>query len=325
HDQSVRVIDHALYPTEPIRPKPWLSLFVAVIVGVVVGVGGAVVAEHMDRTVRDRAELQAVTGSAVLGLIPMIAGESNGARFRMPWFANGNGTATRPRLVGSVAAGHPAAEAYRSLRTNINFARPDAPPKALVFTSPMPGDGKSTTAANMALVLAQQGTRVLLVDADMRRGALNEAFEQPAHPGLSNVLVGGARAEDAIRRITIDQGHTLDFLPAGTRPPNPAELLSSEGLDRFVREMSGRYDVVVFDAPPLNLVTDAALLGAKTDGLLLVARAGVTEEEPLAFAVDQIHRVRATLLGTILNGVDERRQGYYGSQGTSAHGYFIRS
>lgn len=324
-DQSVRVIDPAIYPTEPIRPKPWLSLMVAVAVGLVVGVGGAVVAEHMDRTVRDRAELQLVTGSVVLGLIPNIPEASHGLRFRMPWLANGHGAPSRPRLVGRTAAGDPAAEAYRSLRTNINFARPASPPKALVFTSPMPGDGKSTTAANMALVLAQQGTRVLLVDADMRRGALNETFEQPAQPGLSNILVGAVRAEDAIRRIGLDQGHALDFIPGGVRPPNPAELLSSEALDRFIREMSAKYDVIVFDAPPLNLVTDAALLGAKADGLLLVARAGVTEEEPLAYAVDQIHRVRATLLGTILNGIDERRQGYYGSQGTRAHGYFERS
>jgi capsular exopolysaccharide synthesis family protein len=227
-------------------------------------------------------------------------------------------------MVGPVATGDPAAEAYRSLRTNINFARPSAPPKALVFTSPMPGDGKSTTAANMALVLAQQGTRVLLVDSDMRRGALNEAFSQAAQPGLSNVLVGGATVADATRRVALEQGHALDFIPAGVRPPNPAELLSSDALDRFLRDVAGRYDVIVFDAPPLNLVTDAALLGAKADGVLLVARAGVTEEEPLAFAVDQIQRVRATLLGTILNGVDERRQGYYGSQGSQAHGYFDR-
>jgi capsular exopolysaccharide synthesis family protein len=264
------------------------------------------------------------TGAAVLGLIPTIPGAPEGLRSRLPWLANGDGRASRPRLVGPVATGDPAAEAYRSLRTNINFARPSAPPKALVFTSPMPGDGKSTTAANMALVLAQQGTRVLLVDSDMRRGALNEAFSQAAQPGLSNVLVGGATVADATRRVALEQGHALDFIPAGVRPPNPAELLSSDALDRFLRDVAGRYDVIVFDAPPLNLVTDAALLGAKADGVLLVARAGVTEEEPLAFAVDQIQRVRATLLGTILNGVDERRQGYYGSQGSQAHGYFDR-
>ena len=318
-------MDPAVYPTEPIRPKPWLSLMVVLGVGVVVGVGGAVVAEHLDRTVRDRGELQAATGVAVLGLIPLIRPAVADAGPRRLWVANGNGTAPRPRLIGPVTAGDPAAEAYRSLRTNISFSRPSAAPKALVFTSPMPQDGKSTTAANLALVLAQQGGRVLLVDADMRRGVLDEVFREPREPGLSNVLVGSVSVADATRALRLEQGHALDFIPAGTRPPNPAELLSSEPMDRFLSEVRQRYDTIVCDAPPLNLVTDAALLGTRADGIVLVARAGVTEEESLAFAVGQIERVRATLLGAVLNGVDERRQGYYGSQGARAHGYFDRS
>ena len=122
-------------------------------------------------------------------------------------------------------------------------------------------------------------------------------------------------------RMRLDGGRTLDFVPSGVRPPNPAELLSSEAMIRFLREVGERYDTIVFDAPPLNLVTDAALLGTLADGVVLVARAGVTEEEPLAFAMDQIERVRAPLLGTVLNGVDERRQAYYGG---GAHGYFDR-
>ena len=324
-DQSVRVVDPAIYPTEPIRPKPWLSLMVALAVGVVSGVGGAVVAEHLDRTVRDRGELQAATGAAVLGLIPIIRTATDGATSRLPWVRNGNGTAPGPRLIGPITSGDPAAEAYRSLRTNINFSRPSSAPKALVFTSPMPGDGKSTTAANMALVLAQQGGRVLLVDADMRRGSLDEAFREALEPGLSNVLIGSLGVGEATRTLQLEQGHELDFIPSGTRPPNPAELLSSEPMDLFLREVKERYDTVVFDAPPLNLVTDAALLGTHADGVVLVARAGVTEEESLGFAVDQIERVRATLLGTVLNGVDERRQAYYGGQGAGAHGYFDRS
>jgi len=261
----------------------------------------------------------------VLGLIPIIRTATDGATSRLPWVRNGNGTAPGPRLIGPITSGDPAAEAYRSLRTNINFSRPSSAPKALVFTSPMPGDGKSTTAANMALVLAQQGGRVLLVDADMRRGSLDEAFREAREPGLSNVLIGSLGVGEATRTLQLEQGHELDFIPAGTRPPNPAELLSSEPMDLFLREVKERYDTVVFDAPPLNLVTDAALLGTHADGVVLVARAGVTEEESLGFAVDQIERVRATLLGTVLNGVDERRQAYYGGQGAGAHGYFDRS
>jgi capsular exopolysaccharide synthesis family protein len=322
---SVRVIDPAIYPTDPIRPKPWLSLMVALAVGVIVGVGGAVVAEHLDRTVRDRGELQAATGAAVLGLIPIIRPAMAGAASRFPWAATGNGTALGPRLIGPITAGDPAAEAYRSLRTNITFSRPTSAPKALVFTSPMPGDGKSTTAANMALVLSQQGGRVLLVDADMRRGTLDEVFRETREPGLSNVLVGAVGLADATRTLEMEPGHTMDLITSGTRPPNPAELLSSEPMGQFLNEVNERYDTVVFDAPPLNVVTDAALLGTRTDGVVLVARAGVTEKESLEFAVNQIERVRAMLLGTVLNGVDERRQLYYGGKGARAHGYFDRS
>jgi tyrosine-protein kinase Etk/Wzc len=250
-------------------------------------------------------------------MIPALA-RAGAPRFRWP----GNGAHTPPpRLVGQLPAGDPATEAYRSLRTNINFARAASPPKALVFTSPMPGDGKSTTAANMALVLAQQGGRVILVDADMRRGVLHEMFGQRVEPGLANVLVGAAPVSEVLRTIPLDGGRALDFIPSGLRPPNPAELLSSEAMTRFLREMGDRYDAIVFDAPPLNLVTDAALLGTLADGVVLVARAGVTEEEPLQFAMDQVERVRAPLLGTVLNGVDERRQAYYGG---GAHGYFDR-
>ena len=325
-DYSVRVIDPAIYPTDPIRPKPWLSLMVALAVGAIVGVGGAVVAEHLDRTVRDRGELQAATGAAVLGLIPIIRPAVAGAASRLPWASTGNGTSLEPRLIGLITAGDPAAEAYRSLRTNITFSRPTSAPKALVFTSPMPGDGKSTTAANMALVLSQQGGRVLLVDADMRRGTLDEVFRETREPGLSNVLVGAVGLDEAIRTLEMEPDHTMDFITSGTRPPNPAELLSSEPMGRFLSEVNERYDTVVFDAPPLNVVTDAALLGTRTDGVVLVARAGVTEQESLEFAVSQIEGVRALLLGTVLNGVDERRQLYYGVKGaTKAHGYFDRS
>ena len=322
-DQSVRVVDPAVFPAEPIRPKPWLSLALAIVLGGVVGVGGSILAEHADRSVRDRRSLQAATGAAVLGLIPTIP-QRTGSEPAVPWLA-ANGADKRgvkPRLVGRIAAGSPAAEAYRSLRTNINFSRPETPPRLLVFTSPMPGDGKSTTAANLALVLAQQGGRVLLVDADMRRGVLNEVLKQKREPGLANVLFGSDTLEGATRTIDLEHGHVLHFLPCGTRPPNPAELVSTERMSDLLASMREAYDTVIFDAPPLNLVTDAALLGTRADGVVLVARAGVTEEGPLEYAVEQLESVRAPLLGTVLNGMDERRRDYYGSRAGKAYAYF---
>lgn len=318
-DESVRVVDPAIFPAEPVRPRPWLSLGLALVLGVAGGLASVVAAEHMDRAVHDRHQLQAVTDASVLGLIPTIEVPGGGARVGR-W--RRRAPTGRPRLIETATSGHPAAEAYRSLRTNIRFARTERPPRSLVFTSPMPGDGKSTTAGNLALVLAHQGHPVLLVDADMRRGVLNEVFDLPHEPGLSDILAGQTPFDEAVRTVDLDGHGELDFLAGGTRPPNPSELLASGAMADLLAALRDRYELVVFDAPPLNLVTDAALLGTRADGVILVARAGVTEEGSLAFAVDQLERVRAPLLGTVLNGLDARRQEYYGGRGSEAYSYF---
>jgi capsular exopolysaccharide synthesis family protein len=322
-DESVRVVDSAPFPREPVRPKPLLSLFMALMSGSILGLAAALAAEHRDRSVRDRSDVGRVTGSPVLGLIPHLrtAGLGNGTRFSMPWVTRGS----RPRLVHQIEAGNPAAEAYRGLRTNLLFSRIDHPPRVLTFTSPMPGDGKSTTAMNLALVLAQSGHRVLLVDADMRRGLLNEVLSTAREPGLSEVLFGRSSFAAAVKPMVPVEGIALDFLPSGIWPPNPAELIASGRMAQLITEVRATYEMVILDAPPLNLVTDAALLGTHCDGVILVARAGVTEEASLEYAVEQLEKVRAPLLGTVLNGVDEARQDYYGSRGKQAHTYFNRS
>jgi len=204
-------------------------------------------------------------------------------------------------------------EAYRALRTNITFANPDEQPRTMVFTSPMPGDGKSTSAANLAITLGQQGQRVLLVDADLRRGLLNNLFDLPRDPGLSNVLLAATPIETAVRAVDLGAGGRFDFLGTGTLPPNPAELLGSEKMRLLIAALEQRYDAILFDSPPLNLVTDAALLGAACDGVVLVGRAGVTTATGLAYAIDQLRAVRAPVLGAVLNDVDFKRDmRYYG-------------
>jgi capsular exopolysaccharide synthesis family protein len=320
-DLSVRVVDPAPYPRVPVRPRPALSLFMAVAVGMLLGVGGAVAAEHRDRSVRDRRDLGRVTGAAVLGSIPELRATAprTGNRLPVPWFSNGRHL--RPHLVSRITAGDPAVEAYRSLRTNLLFSRIDQPPRVVVFTSPMPGDGKSTTAVNLAAVLAQQGHRILLVDADMRRGLLHEVLKTPREPGLSEVLFGKASLSEAVSAVEPGEGSKLDFLPSGIWPPNPAELVASPRMREMLETARGEYEMVILDAPQLNLVTDAAVLGTQCDGVILVARAGVTEEAPLEYAVEQLASVRAPLLGTVLNGVEEARQDYYGSQHGRARAY----
>ncbi|HEX7117814.1 MAG TPA: polysaccharide biosynthesis tyrosine autokinase [Longimicrobiales bacterium] len=318
-DASVRVVEPAALPVEPIKPKKMLSLMLASMLGLVLGLGTAFIRENLDDTVHTREELQAVAGAVpVLGLIPRIRDAAPGFRRARPAVGEG-GPAFEARLVAGRDPRNPVSEAYRSLRTNITFSRLGEPPKTLVFTSPTPGDGKSTTASNLAITLAQQELRCLLVDADLRRGFLNDVFGARREPGLSNVLLGRATFDEAVQRVDLGGSGAIDFVPTGTLPPNPAELVGSERMQAFLGEIAGRYDAIILDAPPLTLVTDAALLGTYADGVILVARAGITERGAIAYAFEQLAAVRAPTLGTVLNDVDQRKERYYGSYSAGSH------
>lgn len=298
HDASVRVVDPAIVPGRPIRPRPKLSLAFATMLGLGLGIAGAVLRDHADRTVRTREELQqTIPGLPILSVIP----RARPARM--------NGV-TRVSVVDGET---PSAEAYRQLRTNLSFARPDMPQQVLVLTSPTPGDGKSMTSTNLAATLSQQGARCILIDADMRRGLLHEAFDLPRDPGLSQVLARQATLDEAVRTVELPElKASMDFMPGGIHPPNPAELLGSARLKELVQQCRERYDVVILDAPPLNLVTDASVMGSIADGVLVVVRSGVTRGDALAFAMDQLEAVRAPVLGMVLNDVNLRSEGYYG-------------
>jgi capsular exopolysaccharide synthesis family protein len=237
---------------------------------------------------------------------------------RIPWRIWTQPLATSPQAVRSrlVAGRNPrgsASEAYRTLRTNLTFAQFEKPPKTLVFTSPAPGDGKSTSSSNLAITLAQQGLRSILIDADMRRGAMHTALDTTNKPGLSDYLVGKSSLEDIIRAVHLEDAN-FDFIPTGTLPPNPAELLASTRMQALLEHLDGEYDAVIFDAPPLNIVTDAAVLGARTDGVIVVVRAGVTDRAAVRYAFDQLKAVHARVLGCVLNDVDSKRDTYYGSE-----------
>ena len=177
----------------------------------------------------------------------------------------------------------------------------------------MPQDGKSTTAANLAIALAQQGTRTLLVDGDLRRGILGGLFGVSAKPGLSNVLVDECTTHDTIRRIEVGKDVTLDLLPAGVFPPNPAELIGSDRMEALLRKLEEHYQAVIIDTAPLNLVTDASVVGVRAEGVILVVRAAVTERGAVRYAIDQLRGVGAHVLGAILNGVVHSRDARYGT------------
>ena len=321
-DASIQVVDAAQVQRKPVKPRKKLNIALSLALGMVLGVGVAFVRENMDTALRTREDLQALLGgAAVLGLIPRIAEANGKGRDR----AAATVEAAAPfqaRLVTGRDPRNPISEAYRSLRTNITFANPDRPPRSLVFTSALPGDGKSTTSSNLAITLAQQGLRTLLIDADMRRGVLHDVFAARREPGLSNVLLDQVTLEEAVQWVSLGEDTRLEFLPTGTLPPNPAELLGAERMRALLERLEGDYDVVILDAPPLNAVTDAALLGTNADGVILVARSGVTESAAAAYAMEQLRNVRAPVLGGVLNDIDVKKERYYGSYGAVSYYYY---
>ena len=333
-DPSVRIVDEAILPELPIKPQKQLNLAIGMFFGVILGLSAGFLRDRLDQAVHTREDVQLSTGVPVLGFIPSIQTDGTRAfswlprrrRRKTPGVDRPLGTALAsmrdPRLVTHIDPRDPVSEAYRGMRTNIMFARPDQPARSLVFTSPMPGDGKTTSVANLAVILAESNLKVLLVDADLRRGVLHEVFGLNREPGLSNVLLNPADLDNTIRRVEFGT-HGFDFLPTGPIPPNPVGLLASTRFKELLTRFHAQYDMVIFDSPPLNLVTDAAVLGSQVDGVLLVARAGVTTAAALEFAMEQLRNVRAPTLGTVLNDIDFMRDvRYYSSYGSYGYSYY---
>jgi len=314
-DPSVRAVDMAYRPEWPVAPRKSLNLMVAGMLGLMLGVVVAFGREWMDTAVHSKEDVQAATGVAVLGLIPHIRDAALPKyRLRRRKDSRSVELAAAARPLSLVAGRDPRsmiAEAYRTLRTNLTFARSERTPKIIVFTSPSPGDGKTTSVANLAATLAQQGLRVLVMDADLRRGFLHRVFEADRGPGLSDVLIGRVDVAEAIQEVTLETGARLSIVATGTLPPNPAELLASERLRQMLDRLDPLYEIILIDSPPVNLFTDAALIGTQADGVLLVARAGKSQKSDLQFGMDQLRNVRVTVLGAILNDFDIKRDVRY--------------
>jgi protein-tyrosine kinase len=200
-----------------------------------------------------------------------------------------------------------AAEAYRVLRTNLHYANPDAPIRRLLVTSAGAGEGKSTTAANLAVCFAQADRAVLLVDADLRRPVINTLFRQPATPGLSSYLVGDALLDAVIQKTAVPN---LSIVASGPAPPNPAELVGSRRMREFLDAASERFDMVLLDSPPVLAVSDVGALVPMTDGALLVVGSGQAARLALRRAKEAIQAVQGRIVGAVLNRFDARAQGY---------------
>jgi capsular exopolysaccharide synthesis family protein len=295
----VQVIEAAT-SSVPIGMGGRQKLLIGLMLGAFLGLVAAFFMEYLDQTVKSAADVERVLDVAVLGMIPLEPVRRNqlqpGHRRAIP-------------LVSQLSSDHPASEAYRALRTNVTFVNAEQRDLRLIaVTSPGPGEGKSTTAANLAITLAQQGTATLLVDADLRRPIVHRAFNIVQDPGLTDVLVGTADLREAVRPAVAPM---LDVLPAGALPPNPSELLGSEAMRRLLDQLRTRYEAVIFDTPPTLAVTDATVLGANVDGVMMVLRSGDTEDVAAQRALEQLRRVQARIAGVVLNGVAKQHDRYY--------------
>ena len=217
---------------------------------------------------------------------------------------------------------HVAAEAYRILRTNLRFAPADQPRQVLTVSSPSPGDGKSTTSLNFAATLAATGMRVLLVDADMRRGTLHKKLELSRTPGLSGVLTGKHTHEEAVRAVQLGEETVLDLIACGGAPPNPAELLGGAPMERLLDWARVNYEMVIIDTPPVNIFADGLLLAAASDATLLVGRAGKSFKNELAMAAGQLRSLNVPIAGVLLNDFDVKRDNRYGSTNYYDRAYY---
>ena len=304
---NIKVLDPSRVPMAPVEPNIPRNLLFALVLGITSGVGLAFLLENMDNTVRTTEQAQVISALPSLGMIPLGS--------KSP--ASGHGVkqltlASSKEAVEIVTQTRPQsqmAESYRALRTSLLLSSLGAPPKVIMVTSARPQEGKTTTAINSAIVLAQKGVKVLLVDADLRRPSVHKTLGMGPRSGLSNVLTGSATLQQAIAVSPVLPN--LFILPAGTPPPNPAELLASTNMKDVLDELREQFDHVVVDTPPTLSVTDAVVLSPRVDAIILVIRSGQTTKQALRRARDILMQVNAHVTGVLLNAVDLSSPDYY--------------
>jgi capsular exopolysaccharide synthesis family protein len=290
------VVDEALLPTKPLPRNTSQHILFALAASMGLGVGLAFLLEYLDYTIKTPEELDATYGMATLGVIGVIEG--------------GDRQSVQPdQIVALVNPRSPIAEAFRSLRTNIQFANPGKQVRSLLITSAGPTEGKTLTAANLAVSLAGGGSKVILVDTDLRKPRMHRLFEVPKEPGFTNLVIDqNSDFEDYLKPTSMEN---LQVLPCGTVPPNPAELLGSPRAAQVMEQLKEHADVVVYDSPPAATVTDAVVLSSRVDAVLQVVLAGVTRRDLVLRGKAVLEKVGARILGPVLNRVSLSNLGYY--------------
>jgi capsular exopolysaccharide synthesis family protein len=289
---NIVVAEPAELPKYPVKPRKLQNTLLAAVVGCMLAVGVAFLIEYLDDTIKTSEDVGQALGLSTLGAI---------ARF--------HSTDDQDRLIAAAHPRSPISEAYRALRTNIQFSTVDRPLKTLLVTSTNPLEGKTSTVANMGVVMAQAGLSVIVVDSDLRRPHLHQFFEVSRNLGLTNALLDKNPNPDGYLQATGVEN--LRVLTSGPLPPNPSELLNSQRMRELIEQLKGEAAVVIFDSPPILAVTDASILANQVDGVLLVVDAGSTRREMAQRGKEQLDKVGANLLGAALNKLSHRGAGGY--------------
>ncbi|HTZ34036.1 MAG TPA: polysaccharide biosynthesis tyrosine autokinase [Methylomirabilota bacterium] len=309
---NLRIMDPAMVPSTPARPAKTRNIALAIVVGLVGGIGLALLREYLDNTVKTPDDIETLARLPSLAVVPAF-GDGIGPSKRTGALkgASTNGHEKRIELVAQHLPKSQMSEAFRALRTALLLSQPERPPQVILVTSALPREGKTTAAANLAVTLAQLGDKTVLVDADLRKPGVGRLLNLGTgkYAGLSSYLAGVSSLD--LVTVPHPQIPNLAAIPTGPLPPNPADLLSSHKLAEGIAELRNKYKFVVIDSPPIMAATDAVILSVQTDGVLLVVRSGETPKEAFTRTRDLLTSVKCHLLGVVLNAVDASAPDYY--------------
>jgi succinoglycan biosynthesis transport protein ExoP len=295
---NIRIVDRAEVPKHPVKPRKRLNILLAIIVGLVTGTGLAFFFDYLDNTIKIPEDVKQHLKIPYLGPTPLFYIDSKG----------GSGDDINPELVTLHSPKSTASESYRGIRTSILFSSAEATPQVILISSAGPREGKTITAANLAITMAQSDSKVIILDCDMRRPKSHKLLGVARDQGISNILVGSSDVKESILHTQIPN---LDIIPSGPIPPNPSEMLGSARMVTLLNDLRKKYAHILIDSPPSTAVTDAVVLSKSVDGVILVIRTGDTPREIIRNGVAQFEAVGAHILGAILNGVDMGRDSYY--------------